>query len=151
MTTSKQIIEVLDAIGDKLGIAIDWTSENVWPYLKEIMEKYVRYKIAKEVFFIIISLLVFTVIGIFATKCAKQHQKILSSNCSNPFWYYNDSSYAITNIEATTLTCAGIAASVVLGIVSILLFVSSINCLIACFTIPELVVLDYIKNLLSSI
>ena len=31
---SNEIIKVLDALSDKLGIAVDWTSENVLPYLQ---------------------------------------------------------------------------------------------------------------------
>lgn len=150
MTASKQIIEVLDAIGDKLGVAIDWTSENVWPYLKEIMGKYVRYKIANEVFFIIISLLVFAVIGIFITKCAKQHREIQLSERNNFFWEY-DSHLSSDPIWPTDFTCACIGGSIILGGIFVVLFFLSISCLIKCFTIPEMVVFDYVTDLLSTI
>lgn len=33
MTVSDQIINVLDALCEKFGLVIDWTSENVVPYL----------------------------------------------------------------------------------------------------------------------
>lgn len=33
MQVSDQIIQVLDAICDKFGLAVDWTSTNVLPYL----------------------------------------------------------------------------------------------------------------------
>ena len=28
-----EAIKLLDALGEKFGLAIDWTSENVYPYL----------------------------------------------------------------------------------------------------------------------
>ena len=31
MNISQQIIEVLNALSEKVGIAIDWTSENILP------------------------------------------------------------------------------------------------------------------------
>lgn len=37
---SEEIIKVLDYIGDKLGIAIDWSSENVWPYVMDVLGRY---------------------------------------------------------------------------------------------------------------
>lgn len=33
MQVSDQIIEVLNYLGEKLGVTIDWTSENVLPYV----------------------------------------------------------------------------------------------------------------------
>ena len=36
MKVSKEIIEVLDYIGEKIGVTIDWTSDNVIPYVKEL-------------------------------------------------------------------------------------------------------------------
>ncbi len=146
MTASKQIIEILDAIGDKLGVAIDWTSENVWPYLKDLMEKYVRYVVVNKIFLIMISFLVFVVIGVFVTKCTKQYQKALSSKQSNFFWSY-DSTY----VDPTLPTILSIIFLAVLGMTFMLAFVMSVACLIKCFTIPELIVFDYIKDLLSTV
>lgn len=37
MTLSSEIINVLEFVGDKFGIAIDWTQANVMPYLQERM------------------------------------------------------------------------------------------------------------------
>lgn len=34
MTVSEQIISVLDALCEKFGIAINWTEENVIPYVE---------------------------------------------------------------------------------------------------------------------
>lgn len=39
MKISKEIIEVLDYIGSKVGITIDWTAENVIPYNTNIFDE----------------------------------------------------------------------------------------------------------------
>ena len=34
---SEEIIKVLDYLGEQLGIVIDWSSENVWPQVMDIL------------------------------------------------------------------------------------------------------------------
>lgn len=43
-----KVIEVLDYMGEKLGIAIDWTSENVMPQVTEFMGRYQVYAIVEH-------------------------------------------------------------------------------------------------------
>lgn len=42
---SNQVIQVLDNLCEKFGIVIDWTSENVMPYLMELFSRYRLYLI----------------------------------------------------------------------------------------------------------
>ena len=44
MTFSKEIIEVLEYLCTKLGVTIDWTAENVGPYLQDLCTKIVNYE-----------------------------------------------------------------------------------------------------------
>ena len=37
---SQEIINVLEYIGGKLGVALDWTSENIWPQVLDILGRY---------------------------------------------------------------------------------------------------------------
>lgn len=45
MTFSEELIKVLEYLGGKIGVAIDWTSANMLPYLQELCEKIVTYEI----------------------------------------------------------------------------------------------------------
>ena len=45
MEFSQEIINVLDYLYSKFGITIDWTSENVMPYLEELCGRYIQYEI----------------------------------------------------------------------------------------------------------
>lgn len=49
MKLSDQIIEVLDDLCSRFGVAIDWTQENIIPTLSSLGEKYIRYEIATSV------------------------------------------------------------------------------------------------------
>lgn len=44
---SEEVIKILDALAEKFGLAIDWTSANVLPYLQQLCGKYVTYEIGK--------------------------------------------------------------------------------------------------------
>ena len=63
---SNQIIEVLNEICNKFGLAIDWTSKNVQPYLQELIAKCVAYKFATSILWLIFGILVCTIGGVFA-------------------------------------------------------------------------------------
>ena len=42
MTVSEQIIQVVDMLCEKFGMAIDWTGENVIPYIEVLCKKLVK-------------------------------------------------------------------------------------------------------------
>ena len=55
MTVSSEIIEVLDYLGEKFGIAIDWTSNNVLPYLQTLADKFIKWEISTSIVWIVIA------------------------------------------------------------------------------------------------
>lgn len=61
MSFSSQFIEVLDALCDKIGIAIDWTSQNVVPYATDLAARIITYEISTSVAWIIIAAIVFLI------------------------------------------------------------------------------------------
>lgn len=54
MTVSSQIIEVLNELCKKFGLVIDWSSENIMPYLKELCGRFINYEIYTSVFWMIL-------------------------------------------------------------------------------------------------
>ena len=61
MNFSSQFIEVLDALCEKFGIAIDWTSQNVVPYVTELATRIITYEIWTSAAWIAISAIVFLI------------------------------------------------------------------------------------------
>ena len=51
-----EIIKVLNDLSERLGIAVDWTSQNVLPYLQELCDKYISYEIWTSIVYILICL-----------------------------------------------------------------------------------------------
>ena len=62
MTVSSEIIEVLDYLGEKFGIAIDWTSNNVLPYLQALVDKFIKWEISPSIVWIAIAAFVIAMI-----------------------------------------------------------------------------------------
>lgn len=73
-----EIIKVLDALCDKVGIVIDWTSENILPQLEELSCKLVSYELWTSVFWrvmgglLTIASLVLFVIGVHSSVVKNQ-------------------------------------------------------------------------------
>ena len=61
MEISEQVIKVLDAVCDKFGIAIDWTSNNVIPYIEQLGNKIVTYDICMSIMWLVVGCIPLTI------------------------------------------------------------------------------------------
>ena len=61
MSFSSQFIEVLDALCEKFGIAIDWTSKNVMPYVTDLAARIITYEIWTSAAWFTIAAIVFLI------------------------------------------------------------------------------------------
>lgn len=121
ITFAKDLIDVLDYVGDKLGATIDWSSNNLVPYLQELGEKIVNYKAGLAWFYIglagllaVIALILLIVSGL---------------NCWNEGLLF---------------------ASVCFFAAAIVIAIINARTLVTCNTFPEKVILDYLKSIKSS-
>ena len=80
---NNKVIEVLDYMGEKLGIAIDWTAENVMPQVMEFMGRYQIYAIVENAIYIIMCI-ISVIIGIAFIK--KMFKGIATKDHDN-MWY----------------------------------------------------------------
>lgn len=122
---SKEIIKVLDALSDRLGMSIDWTQNNIIPYLQEICNKYVNYEIATSIVWIVVGVLLL-VAAIWAVKKAIEIK--------------NDTSIDedVTALLICMLVILAVASSVI-GMITILKQVFDI---ITCYTFPEKIIIE---------
>ena len=54
ITVSEQIIEVLDYLGEKFGIVVDWNANNMVPVVQDLCSKYINWELATSVAIFII-------------------------------------------------------------------------------------------------
>lgn len=78
-----KVIEVLDYMGEKLGIAVDWTADNVWPQVVEFMSRYRVYIIVDHGIHMIISIVLSVLIAAFL----KTMFKGIKTKSRDNIWY----------------------------------------------------------------
>lgn len=61
-----EFIKVLDELCNKFGIAIDWTSANVLPYLEELCGKFIKWEIGTSIAWIVLSIISIIIVMIFS-------------------------------------------------------------------------------------
>lgn len=135
MDFSQEIIDVLNYLGKKLGIAIDWTSENVIPYIKELCGRYIQYEVFTSIAWMIAIPAITLVIGIIVAILHKKAKKV--------DWDFN---YKVSP-----------ALAVIFWILFAIMFAASIAVIctqvfdiIECYTLPEKVIFEYLKTLVNS-
>lgn len=131
MTMSEEIIKVLDSLCAKVGMTIDWTVENVSPYLGELFEGAVKYELSTSVFHIVFWCVI-TIVLLVIMFCAWPYAKRV-------------------NFEDGHLVSDIVELSSFLAFMSVLIWFAVIACqvpdIIACCTMPERIILDYLKSL----
>ena len=126
MNFSDQIIAVLDDLCRRFGVVIDWTSQNIAPYLAELSEKFIAFEVKTSWFWIIFMSSLVVVLW----ACSLVHSLIHG--------FDSDGSY-VYGIIAICVTVVVIAVS---GF--------QIYDIIACETFPEKILLREIKELLQT-
>ena len=135
MSVSDEIIKVIDALAEKVGVAIDWTSQNVIPYLEQLCGKYINYEIATSVVWFIFGIICLFV-GKWAIKktkyCYNKHHEI--SGCN--YW----------DVGAILV---GIGAGIAL-LIGICVCMTQVFDIVTCLTFPEKIIIDELKSIYTS-
>ena len=90
MEVSEQVIKVLDAVCDKFGIVIDWTSNNVIPYIQELGNKIIIYDICNSIMWLVIGSAIPLTVAILIKKFL--NKKKLEAQESMNDYYFSDGS-----------------------------------------------------------
>lgn len=132
MSVSDQIIAVINDLCAKFGIAIDWTAENVMPYIEDLCARYIQFEIQTSVAWIIccasVTLIAGFVWAISSIVCAKRRVTEISE--------------AIMYISMIVFWI-GLCITVIVGM-------TQAYDIIEATTIPEKTILEYLKGLLQS-
>lgn len=134
MTISEQIIQVIDNLCTKFGVAINWTSENVIPYLEILCKKLITYEIATSAMWILVMWTLFCV-SVFILK--KTHPWLIKK-ANESF----DEEYEIVVVALWAIT-------IILGIVTVCVTCDQAIDIIKCFTFPEMYVFEYVSALMK--
>ena len=138
---SAEIINVLNYICDKIGIAIDWTADNIWPQVMDILGRYrilMLINNATCIIFAIIAIITFVVLW---KKAIKAHKTALKERTSNFWWhYYRDGSVGQDGAFGLMM------ASMFAGIIVLLVFGFSFSSFFRWLLVPEIKYLEMLKT-----
>ena len=129
------MIKVLDALSEKLGIAIDYTSDNVIPYVQQLSEKLVNYELATSIMFIVLN-----VIPVIVTLVLIKY--IMKSVKNGTYKNGDKNFYEVTTILAVVLSflCIFFTINIIFEAIDI----------ITCITFPEKIIFEYVTEVLQS-
>ena len=134
MAVSEQIIQVIDALCEKFGIAVDWTSQNIIPYVETLCEKLFTYEIVTSIAWMVIMVL----LSIGSIIAAKKLCPILKRKMEEDRWSDFDVAFNFA-----------IGGTIFVNIVFIIVFGMQIMDIIKCLTFPEMYVFQYINTLIQ--
>lgn len=133
---SEEIIKVLDALAEKFGLAVDWTSENVIPYLEQLCGKYVNYEIATSVIWLL-----------FGVMCI-----IFGKILFKKIRYYFDKSNDMDESNGYTWGCIGATIGFgVLTIIGVIVVMIQVFDIVTCFTFPEKIIIEELKSIYANV
>lgn len=138
MTVSEQIIQVVDALCERFGIAIDWTSENVIPYMTVLCGKLVNY----EIWTSIVSMVIWLSIMIASIVAVKKFSPTFKDGLDKDRRNYD--------IGWTFATVIAVIFLVIMNVIAICTIECQITDIIKCLTFPEMYVFEYVQSIINA-
>lgn len=126
----EEIIKVLDVLCDKMGVAVDWTAENILPYGQQLFEKYVSYEFYTSILWIGIAAILLLIFGVAARILVPMAIKDKWAN----EWLAVPAALAIPLLAVFTVVFLAVC-----GV--------QLKDIVACCTFPEKIILDYLVAL----
>ena len=141
MSVSNEIIKVLDALAEKFGLAVDWSSKNIIPYLEKLCGKFINYEVATSIIWLVLGVIM-VVLGFIFLK--------------RPRIYYIRSKdrekYDCCQREDYEALCFifTILIIVLLVVGTYIIFCQTFD-IITCYTIPEKILIEEIIEIYDTI
>ena len=130
---SEEIIKVLDELGKRFGVVIDWSNQNIIPYLQELLKRFICYRNITACVWIIISIAM-TISGVVMIKFLNKWKK--SDNYDKDYCSDDDMLATLGYIFSICIIALGIG-----------LIIGNMFGIVKNICMPEMVVYEYIKNI----
>lgn len=171
MNISKEILNTIDGLGERFGVVIDWSKENVYPQVADLCERFIDYKlVAQWIWFaIFVAILATGIVWIVMMIRDRQNfvkevklsgtlglkEKIKSRrNLYYCNYYYvlhkETGGYSTNEINPTLLgelSIMGICSCFIAGITGV---ICSLVLLIKLYIIPEIIIINYLTSMWNS-
>ena len=147
MTFSEQFKEIFELICEKIGVVIDWSQENVVPYVMDFFKRYVAYNIVEEILLILFSIVLIVGVVIFFKVIIKDRARCESKKKDTAFWdYYSYNKNVDAGFGAVFSFVFG--GTILVG--AIVMFCCGISELLKWCFVPEFQIVEKISYLIST-
>ena len=140
---SEEIIKVLDYICGKLGLAIDWTAENVWPQVMDVLGRYRIMMLIGSAMWITLALGVIIIFIVLWHKAIKARGVALKECCDNLWWNYYK---YINSVQQSTAGFVLVMCTVIIGFIVLLILACCFDNFLRWFFVPEMKYLEMLKS-----
>lgn len=132
---SEEIIKVLDDLGKRFGLAIDWSNQNIMPYLQELGSRFITYKTATGILAIIALSILIVISSMAISKLVKwkKSDKFDKDYCGDDpflFWFF---------ISLLVCGIIGLAIGIICNITGIM----------QNLIMPELTIINYLQGVIK--
>lgn len=142
-----EIIKVLDDLAARMGVVIDWSAENVLPYVTELGEKLVRFELLESIFWVLVPV----VLGLALWRFMKWATKTQGFEYEYEDW----NGTLVTKKKQYTPFDDNVAVMVVgyilIGVEVILALdalMFEVETILAAIAFPEKIILEYLQTLM---
>lgn len=131
MSFSKQFIEICNFLASQMGIMIDWTSENIVPYMQDFSDRFIKYEISTSVVWIVIMIIIPLILFVLAKMATKEY-------------YESDYAEGVLMIIAWMFFSFSCITSFVVVIIQIFHIIKAVN-------IPEQLIIEELLRVKTSL
>lgn len=126
---SDEIIKILNALAEKFGIMVDWSQQNIQPYLQDLMYRVIQYNLATSVIGVIFCISIIA-ICLFIIKKNNKKFRLDEYDC----------------IEGSFLSLIYVIVSYILLIIFVILLLFEIENICQCVFLPEKIIINEIQS-----
>lgn len=124
---TNQFIENLNAVCDKLGIAVDWTADNLMPQIQDLLTRYGRWLLADAIMGLVTGVLLI-VVSVFLVKYSVRTTRNVDVDDT---WENNNDYFAI-GIAVTAFIVAALVA-----VIGLCFFLFNLGSVVKGIMIPD--------------
>lgn len=129
---SDEIIKILDALAEKFDIMVDWSQQNIQPYLQDLIHRVIQYNLATSVIWVIFYISIMA-ICLFIIKKNNNKFKLDKYGC----------------IEGSFSSLIYVVISYILLITFVILLPFEIENICQCVFLPEKIIINEIQSIMQ--
>ena len=143
---NEEMIKVFDYIGNKLGVAIDYTQENIQPYLEDLWNRFITYELVINIIFGTIGAVLLIVGFITIYKYFKASKLAQEGKADGFFYKIQQSIYSDKSVVLNDMSIAILIVMLFAIFIGLVLFIVHISSVIELLIVPEKFIFELIKG-----